>query len=273
MSSNEVATKPTGKAATLYSMLSNYRPQIVMALPQHVSPDRMLRMAMTSARKNPQLLECTPESFLGAVIQSAQLGLEPDTPLGHCYLIPFMNNKTGKREVQFMPGYRGLMDLVYRAPNAPILMPRAVYDCDEFKYVLGLSPQMSHAPGLRDYHRHKLTHVYCTASFVDGRREFLVMDRSEIDAIKARSKSSTGPWKTDYEPMALKTVIRRLVKYMPMSAEISLAVGLDEKVEAGESQNNEDWIKVDRPIQTKAERIESKMTQDPDPESFENFKE
>lgn len=251
-------------------MLANYRPQIVMALPQHVSPDRMIRMAMTSARKNPQLLECTPESFLGAVIQSAQLGLEPDTPMGHAYLIPFKNGKTGRLEVQFMPGYRGLMELVYRVPSHPVLMPRAVYECDEFKYVLGLAPQMSHAPGLRDYHRHKLIHAYCTARFIDGRVEFMVMDRSEIESCRARSKAlKFSPWQTDYEAMALKTVIRRLVKYLPMSAEISTAVGLDEKVEHGESQANDLWIHGEKPPQTKVERIEDKMSADP--ESFENF--
>lgn len=270
--------KAQTKAMILHKTLHDYRAEIVAALPRHVSPDRMLRIAFTSARKNPDLLDCSPESFLGAVIQSAQLGLEPDTPLGHAYLLPFYNSKTGTKEVNFMPGYRGMMDLIYRVSDHPILAPAAVYEGDEFYYEKGLNPVLKHIPMPRKTGA-KLTHGYCVASFADGRKEFIVMNREEIEACRARSKSKGfSPWQTDYEAMVFKTVIRRFCKYLPMSAEVQRAVGLDDLAEAQASQGNDAWAKAAKAVQTKAERINYKMGDKPpekpvdtDPESFGNF--
>lgn len=273
------AVAKKSKHSSLREMLTTYREEIANALPRHFSPDRMLRIALTSARKNPELLECTPESFLGAVIQSAQLGLEPDTPLGHAYLIPYRNKKNGQREVSFMPGYRGMMDLIYRAPDAPVLMPAVVHEGDRFEYELGLQPKLLHTPMPRNT-QPKLMYVYCVASFRDGRKEFMVMNRGEVEAIRARSPGGkVGPWRDDFEAMAMKTVIRKMVKYLPMSVELKTAIGLDEAAELGEPQNMESIIKPhSAPILTKSERLEEKMSgsvseSDMDPESFENFEE
>lgn len=261
--------KPT-KQQTLTTLLTTYKSEIARALPRHCTPDRMLRIALTSARKNPELFECTPESFMGAVIQSAQLGLEPDTPLGHAYLIPYRNSKTNQKEVNFMPGYRGFMDLVYRTTAHPILLPAAAYEGDTFEYELGLTPKLVHIPKPRD-HEPRLTYAYCTASFADGRKEFMVMSRLEIEKCRNRSKATKfSPWQTDYEAMALKTVIRRFVKYLPMSAELQTAVGLDDLAEAGTPQHNDQWLRTSQPILTKTERIDHKMAE---PGSFEEFKE
>ena len=270
----EVATR--SKASTLRELLKTYKSEIAAALPRHVSPDRLARIAMTSARKNPALLECSPESFLGAVIVSAQLGLEPDTPLGHAYLVPFFNKDTGQKEVNFMPGYRGLMDLVYRVAHHPIITAEVVYEVDRFAYEKGLYPKLEHAPMPREAQT-KLTHAYAVASFADGRKEFVVMPKSDIEARRLRSKATGfSPWKTDYAAMAKKTVIRDLVKFMPMSAELQTAVGLDEIAEIGKSQNNDSILKTGLP-KTKQERIEGKMAQEPDeppdPDSFEAFSE
>lgn len=257
------------RANSLRKLLTECKIDIAKALPKHVSPDRMLRMALTSARKNPKLLECSPESFLGAVIQSAQLGLEPDTALGHAYLVPYRNKASGQLEVNFMPGYRGLMDLVYRAPGHPIIMPVAVYEGDVFEYSRGLHPNLNHAPKPHAINA-KLTHAYCVASFADGRKEFEVMDRAEIESRRSRSKATGfSPWSTDYEAMALKSVIRKLVKFLPMSAELQTAVGLDEAAEIDRTQNNAILLRPDAPIQTKLERIEDRMNVDPD--SFDGF--
>lgn len=261
----EVATTQT-KANNLKQLLSKSKVEIMAALPKHVTPDRMLRVAMTCARTNPELLECTPESFLGAVIQSSQLGLEPGHSLGHAYLIPFKNNRTGTKEVQFLPGYRGLMDLVYRAQGHPTLMPHAVYEGDKFSFCYGTKPAIDHTPAYRQ-DKAKLTHAYCVATFPDGRREFVVMTRPEIEDIRLRSKSASSnysPWKTDYEAMALKTVIRRIIKYLPMSIEVQKAIVLDELADIGESQRNEEFLKPENtPILTKSERVAEKLNKEP----------
>lgn len=254
----EVATTQD-KANTVRKLLTAYRVEVAHALPKHVSPDRMLRMAMTSARKNPELLNCSPESFLGAVIQSAQLGLEPDTPLGHAYLIPFNNTRTGQKEVNFMPGYRGLMDLVYRTPGHPILMPTVVHEGDKFEFEKGLYPKLIHTPMPRTSPG-KLIYAYCTAAFPDGRKEFECMPKTDIEAIRERSKATGfSPWKSDYDSMAKKTVIRQLVKYLPMSAELQTAIGLDDLCDADVSQQNDLILHEGKPVQTKSERISDKL--------------
>lgn len=258
----EVATQD--KANNLKSLLVKARVEIMNALPKHIEPDRMLRIALTCARINPELLDATPESFLGAVIQSAQLGLEPGHSLGHAYLLVFRNGKTGNKEVSFIPGYRGLMDLVYRAPDHPTMMPQAVYEGDKFHFALGTAPFIEHIPAFRQ-DKAKLTHAYCIASFPGGRKEFIAMSRPELEAVRLRSKAKDfGPWKTDMEAMFLKTVIRRMAKYLPTSIEFQRAVRLDEQADAGESQHNEQFLVPEsQPLQTKGERIGDKMASKP----------
>ena len=108
------------KAKNLKSLLDSAKKEIEAALPKHVTPERMMRIAMTEARKTPKLLECTPASFLGAVIQASQLGLEPGGALGHCYLIPYKN------EVNFMIGYRGMVALAMRSDKVSHVSCRGV---------------------------------------------------------------------------------------------------------------------------------------------------
>lgn len=269
---NEVVTTEN-KHVQLRQLLNKCQLDISRALPKGFDPERLIRIALTSVRKNPALLECSQESFLGAVIRSAQLGLDPDTETGSAYLVPFRNRHTGQQEVNFMPGYRGLMELVYRDRDRPAISAEAAYEGDEFKYMLGSMPRIDHVPAQPRQPGVKLTYVYAVAVYADGRRVQKIMQRSEVEAIRARSKAQKfSPWQTDYEAMALKTVIRRLVKLLPMSAQLQTAVGLDEVAEREDSQKNESLLTpADAPILTKGERIDEKMEQDEGGE-FSKFK-
>lgn len=174
-------------------------------------------------------------------MQCAQLGLEPSIGLGQAYLLPFRNNKKGITECQFIIGYRGMIDLARRSGQMVSLSAYAVYEYDEFDYELGLHPNLTHKPS-QESDRGKLTFVYAVANLKDGGVQFEVMSRAQIDAIRAQSKAGKtaySPWATHYEEMAKKTVIRRLFKYLPVSVEMSKAVGYDELAEAGVSQQNE----------------------------------
>lgn len=269
----EIIKKDDSQAGQLRSLLEQSKREIEIALPRSImTPERMLRIAMTEARKNPELLNCDKLSFLGAVIQAAQIGLEPGSALGQCYLIPFENHKKNIKEVQFMMGYQGMIDLIGRSQDAPVVMPRAVYEGDEFKYEYGLTPQLHHLPQQRPDPKLKLIYVYCVANFRDGRKEFDVMSRPEIDAIRSRSKAyKFSPWNSDFDAMAKKTVIRRIFKYLPKSAEIQKALNLDEMADIGESQNNQTILAPENePILTKGERLEKRMSDDP--EDFGSFK-
>ena len=268
-----IVTRGDTSGGQLIALLNENKRQIEMALPKHISPDRIIRIAITEARKNPELLTCDKFSFLGAVIQSAQLGLEPGSALGQCYLIPFNNRKLNIKEVQFMMGYQGQIDLIGRTPESPVLTPRAVFEGDEFKFNFGLNPDVFHVPVQKPDPKEKLLYVYCIATFKDGRKVFDVMTRAEVDAIRSRSKATAfSPWQSDFVPMAKKSVIRRMFHYLPKSVEIQRALALDDLADRDESQHNEDLIlPPDRPLKHKAERVEDRMEGDT-PDDFKNFK-
>jgi recombination protein RecT len=269
----DLAKVDKSHAGQLRALLEQSKREIEIALPRSImAPERMLRIAMTEARKNPELLECDKFSFLGSVIQAAQLGLEPGSTLGQCYLIPFNNHKKGIKEVQFMMGYQGMLTLISRTSNAPIIMPRAVFEGDEFIYSYGLNPELKHVPLQRPDPKEKLLYIYVVATFADGRKEFDVMTRPEIDHIRSRSKAkSFSPWGSDFDAMAKKTGIRRLCKYLPKSSELQRALALDDLADRDESQRHEEiFVSNETPVFTKKEQVEGKMKSD-DPEGFENF--
>lgn len=230
------------KPKTLSKLLDSpaVKAQIANALPKHVTAERLARVAITELNRVPELKKCDPASFLGAVMQCAQLGLEPSLGLGQAYLLPFKNNKKGAIECQFIIGYRGMIDLARRSGQMVSLSAFAVYEKDQFDYELGLNPTIKHKPSFDD-DRGKLIFVYAVANLKDGGVQFEVMSKAQVDKIRAQSKASSSsysPWQTHYEEMAKKTVIRRLFKYLPVSVEINKAVGYDELAEVGISQNN-----------------------------------
>lgn len=223
-------TKPQTAAQWLED--AGFKRQIAAALPRHMTAERMTRIALTELRKVPALGQCEPKSFLGAVVQTAQLGLEPGNSLGHAYILPY-----GK-QAQLIIGYRGMIDLARRSGQIISLNARAVHVGDEFDYQFGLHEDLKHVPQADP--GAALTHVYAVAKLKDGGIQFEVMTRAEIEAVRAQSKAGkSGPWVTHFEEMAKKTVIRRLFKYLPVSIEVQRAVSLDEQAEAGIPQGNE----------------------------------
>lgn len=200
---------------TVSKLIESQKKQIQAALPKHLSAERMSRIALTELRKNPELSVCDPLSFLGAIIQCSQLGLEPGSALGHAYLIPFNDRKAGKKQVQLIIGYRGLIDLARRSGQIKSISARPVFENDTFKVQYGLHEDIVHHPAQGE--RGELTHVYAVAQLKDGGVQFELMSRYEIDQI-----AKPNPvWKSHYEEMAKKTVIRRLFKYLPVSIEYS----------------------------------------------------
>lgn len=230
------------KPRTIQDYLKHYQSEIARALPKHMNPDRLARIALTEFRKTPALMKCDPASLFGAVIQCAQIGLEPGGALGHAYLIPFENRKKGITEVQFIVGYRGMIDLARRSGQIISLSAQAVYEGDVFECALGLEPNLHHVPDWNNPARTnpaKLRFVYAVAKLKDGGTQFEVMSRAEIEAIRGRSRAAnSGPWVSDFVAMSLKTVIRRLFKYLPVSIEVAQAVAQDERAESDISQDN-----------------------------------
>ncbi len=233
------------KIKTLQNLLEVSKKQIEMALPKHLTADRMLRIAVTELRKNPTLAECSQESFLGAIIQCSQLGLEPGGHLGHSYLVPFNNKKNNIKECQFVIGYKGLLALANQSPKTDHAIAHCVYDCDEFDYQYGSNPFITHKPNQIDIGKRgkSLTHAYAICFLKESTRPiFIVLSLEDIEAHRNNSKSKDyGPWKEHYAAMAKKSAIRDLFKFMPSSIELQTAIGLDEAAER-EEQNNSSVI-------------------------------
>lgn len=210
-------------------------------LPKHVSPERMLKIALGAMRTTPKLMECTTESLFGAVVQCAQLGLEPNTPMGHAYLIPFRDNRKNRTDVQVIIGYRGLIDLARRSGQIVSIAAHAVYQHDKFEYEYGLEEKLVHVPA--EGNRGEITHFYAVAKLKDGGHAFEVMTRAKVEQIRDESQNykfardkAASVWGKHFEEMGRKTVIRRLFKYLPVSIELATAAILDGKAATGESQ-------------------------------------
>ena len=232
--------KPKTKApAIIQHVLSDqFKKQLALAIPKHLNADRLARIAATELRKTPALLNTTEASFMGAVMQSAQLGLEPGSALGQAYLVPY-----GK-ECQLILGSRGMIDLARRSGQVLSLNAYAVREGDDFNYQLGLHPDIHHVPSVEaDRIKKPITFVYAVANLKGGGYQFEVMSRAEVEAVKAKAKSK-NIWNSYFEQMALKTVIRRLFKYLPVSIEALQITNVDAKREAGEEVKPEDVIDI-----------------------------
>ncbi len=187
--------------------------QFARALPSHLKADRFARIALTVIRKNKDLQKCSTASIMSALIQSAQLGLEPGTALQHAYLIPYGD------ECTFIPGWRGLVMLAKRSGEISDITADVVHQGDVFKVVKGLKRDLIHEPTWEgDKGDAAVIAAYAVAHFKDGSTHFEVMSRAEIDRIKNRGRRNPV-WNSDYQEMCRKTAVRRLSKYMPLSSE------------------------------------------------------
>ena len=229
------------KGKTIFDVIQSGAKQFATALPKHVNSERFVRIAITTIRQNPKLAQCNQESLLGALMVSAQLGLEPGT-LGQCYLIPY------GRECQFQIGYKGMIELLRRSGQLKDIYAYSVYENDEFEMTYGLERNLKHKPNLQD--RGNFIGCYCVAVLKDDARAFEYMTKEEIEAHgKKFSKTyGNGPWKTDFEAMAHKTVVKKMLKWLPLSVEFLEMTNNDEKsFKLNESKENEydDLVVVD----------------------------
>jgi len=198
------------------------------ALPSVMTPERFTRIVLSALSTNPKLAECTPKSFLGAMMTAAQLGLEPNTPLGQAYLIPFRNH--GVMECQFQLGYKGLIDLAYRSGAVRVIQAQIVYENDDFKYAFGLEPVLKHIPAKSD--RGQPIFVYALFRTKDDGFGYEVMSIDDVRAFAQQYSKSygSGPWQTNFEEMAKKTALKRVLKFAPLNSEFLRGVAQDETI-------------------------------------------
>lgn len=219
------------------ALLLQSKEQIALALPRHLTPERMVRMAITAFQRTPALQKCSPLSIVGCVIEAAQLGLELTGPLGQAYMVPYFNKHTRQEEAQFQVGYRGFLKLAFNSGKVSYFNAHEVHANDFFVYEYGTNQRLVHKPALRD--RGEVVAFYSVLRLKDGSSDFEVMSLEDVTAHRDRySKASSpaSPWNTAFNEMGKKTLIRRLAKRAPVSVELQSAAALDEYAEAGVPQ-------------------------------------
>lgn len=218
------------KPATMRDYINSMQGEIAKALPSVITPERFTRITLSALSSNPQLSQTTPQSFLAAMMTAAQLGVEPNTPLGQAYLLPYRNK--GQLECQFQLGYKGLIDLAYRSGEISVIQAHTVYANDTFDFEFGLEPKLTHKPAMSD--RGEPVAFYAVFKMKDGGFGFEVMSVEDVRAhAKKYSKAyATGysPWTTNFEEMAKKTVLKRVLKYAPLKSDFARAAATDESI-------------------------------------------
>jgi recombination protein RecT len=255
---NQTVAKQNGQQMDLKTLVKRYEGQIAKALPSQIKPERFTRICQSVLIGNSKLASCEAESFIGAMLAVAQTGLEPNTPLGQAYLIPY-----GKK-VQLQIGYQGLIELCYRSGKISMIDAQEVYEHDTFEYEYGLNPKLVHKPALSD--RGKVIAYYAVYKSSDGVGfGFQVMSREDAEkhaeqySVAYKNDKSYGkqssPWSTDFDAMAKKTVLKKLLKYAPKSIELAQTVSNDGATY--EITNNpDDELKIEMPAYIEAEVTE-----------------
>lgn len=239
----QAAAKPANVLGTLQGLLNQYKHQIEMAIPAHLTADRLIRIALTAVSQSPKLQECSPLSICGAVIQAGILGLEPTSVLGECFLVPFWNKKAnngrGGQEAQLIVGYQGKIKLVSNTGELLGVKAAPVRRNDEFQFDDGLEPFVSHK-----YHhiadRGQIIGFWAGARLKTGFTSIVYMTvreceqhRDQFAMTKTKDGKIFGFWAENFEAACLKTVVHKALKYLPKSPRAATAWALDERAEAG----------------------------------------
>ena len=217
---------------TMQAYIKAMEPAIKKALPSVITPERFTRMVLSALSSTPKLAECSPQSFLAAMMTAAQLGVEPNTALGQAYLLPYRNH--GQMECQFQLGYKGLIDLAYRSGEVSVIQAHTVYENDVFEYELGMDPKLRHVPAKAD--RGEAVAYSAMFKTKDGGYGFEVMSVDDVQRHAQRYSKSYGsgssPWRSNFDEMAKKTVLKRALKYAPLKSDFVRGVAQDETIKA-----------------------------------------
>ena len=234
-------------------MLQKMLPEIKKAVGKTMTPERFSRIALSLFNGNPQFWEASPTSFLSALMQSAQCGLEPNTVLGEAYVIPYKNTKQGITEISFQVGYKGILKMALNTGEYEAIYAHEVRDNDEFSYEYGLNKNLIHKPA--DIPSTKVTHYYAVYKLKNGGFDFVVWSRERVEQhAKDFSKNymfkgqvnKNSVWAKNFDSMAKKTVLIDVLKYAPKSVEMAKALDLDYKSEAKEEKiSNFGYVDVD----------------------------
>lgn len=243
-------TSKISKREALETILGQQVKNISKIAASHISATRLVAIAVGAASRNPLLYECEPVTIIRSLLQAAEMGLEVGA-LNEAYLVPFRNNKRNVYECQLMIDYRGYLKLCWQSKMVASIDAGVVYDQDEFHFRKGTQVEIDYRPNIdADYPErfwpddrdadvpHRWGHVRCVyaaAQLTTGGTVAIVLTRAQVERFRARSKAANSNfWVNDWEPMAIKTALKRLQNLLPKSTQMSMAVALDNAAEFGD---------------------------------------
>lgn len=224
--------------AALDAELERRRSVVEASAASLIDPQRLKAVVLSQFTRTPALWECDPISIARSVVEAAQMGLEPTGAIGGAHLVPFHNAKTGRKEAQLIIDYRGYVQLARRSGEVSKVWARVVREKDEFVVQAGTEDTLHHRPYLGQDDPGNVTHVYAVIAYRDGSQQYDFDTRAWVETIRKRSKAKdNGPWVTDWNEMAKKSILRRLLKTAPLSVEARRAIELEEQDEAEAAQH------------------------------------
>jgi recombination protein RecT len=258
-----VQEKPKTFGEQFKNYLAKIAPSVKTVLPKQFDTERFLRIALSEVRRNPQLSQCSIESLGGAIMQSAILGLEPGLH-GYAYLVPRWNSKAGRFDAEFQIGYKGYIDLAHRTGKVAFITAEIVYEDDYFEFQYGTNQKLIHKPNIESEKYGDPEYAkkyYAYIKFKDGSEQFKVITKKQalrhaqrFTTSKNKEGELVGPWKTDFDAMALKTAIKLLFKTVQVSTEFQQQIAKDETI-ANDPDNVQSVYEVIDMEQTEQEQM------------------
>lgn len=230
----EIALPSDNRPVSLRQQVTQMEHQFALAAPRGVEARQIVRDVLTAISQNPDLLKCDPQSVLGGAMTMAQLGLRVGV-LGHGWLLPFRDWKTKQFKAQLVIGYQGLVALAHRSGQIKSISARTVHENDHFNVEYGINENLVHRPAVGD--RGPVVGYYAVVRFLPDGYSFFHLTKAEAEAYRDRyamAKKSdgtvVGPWKTEFDAMAMKTCVRQLSKFMPKGTDLAVALAVDDTV-------------------------------------------
>lgn len=262
------------KPISLAQQIRNMEDQFRNAMPRGAEAVQLVRDALTCLRTTPKLAECEPQSVLGALMTCAQLGLRPSVPgLGHAWPLPFWDSRlkwidhngkerTGGNRAQLIIGYQGYRELAQRSGQIASVIGRIVHANDYLDIDYGVRDDLVHKPCL-DGARGEPVGYYAIVKYTNGGYSFWHMSKAEVeehrdqyamarkpiwvDGKKTGQTEIVGPWRDQFDEMAIKTAFLRLAKWMPKSTELAAAIEADGTVRVDLTPDTDTMLYGERP--------------------------
>jgi recombination protein RecT len=272
MSTAQLKAAVTGKSveknnpvASFSGFLDKFKPQMALALPKHLTPDRMARLAVTAFSTSEKLQQCEPKSIVGSIMTAATLGLEIGVD-GQGFLVPY-----GKT-CQFVPGWKGLVDLVNRSGNGTVYTG-VIFNDQEYTFTDGAKRDLviHNETDLDD--ATDITHAYAVG-WVKG-AVMPIIELWRVSKIKRHrdkyNKQGTKHYSfKDWEMYCRKIPLLQVLKYMPKSIELQNAIAISDAIDQGKhAAIDGDFVTVTQPGDTQESVDESSNGSEVTPKQIE----